>query len=129
MGHKENIIELLKENELGLTYKVLYSKYEKKFGFKLSNEEKNGYYYLKVLIDKGLVKTYIPEDRKGKIVAYKLTEKALNQEPDHSDITLTDKVVEVLVKSGAKSEDYGVEISEKEIMPSIKRLMESGRIG
>ncbi len=82
MGHKENIIEILKENELGLKYKALYNKYEEKFGFKLSNQEKNGYYYLKRLMDKDLVKTYVPEGRKGKIIAYKLTEKALTEKPD-----------------------------------------------
>ncbi len=102
MGHKENVIELLKEHKLGLTYKDLLEKYEKKFGYTLWGKEsekldkkgkrydnrKNGYYYLKMLIDKGLVKNYTPEDRKGKIVAYKLTEKGLTGEPNDSDIIL-----------------------------------------
>lgn len=82
MGHKENIIELLKENELGLTYKALLRKYEEKFNRKLCNDIKNGYYYLSGLKIKGLIKTYIPEDREGKTIAYKLTEKGLTGEPN-----------------------------------------------
>ncbi len=103
MGHKENIIELLKEHKLGLTYKDLLERYEVKFGCTLWGNEnpkykespipkydnrKNGYYYLKMLIDKRLVKSYTPEDRKGKIVAYKLTEKGLTGESNDSEAKL-----------------------------------------
>lgn len=110
VGHKENIIELLKKNELGLTYKVLLRKYEGEFNRKLCNDIKNGYYYLRELVKKGLVKTYIPEDREGKIIAYKLTEKGLTGEPN--DLEKLKGIVKDLIIKKSISEKQEQELVE-----------------
>lgn len=112
MGHKENIIELLRENELGLTYKLLLAKYEEKFNKTLwgKKDKKNGYYYLRELKNKGLVKSYVPEDREGKIIAYKLTEKGLTGEPN--DLEKLKGIVKDLIKKKSISEKQEQELVE-----------------
>lgn len=124
MGYKEEIVELLKENELGLKYNTLLTEYKEKY----NKELENGYIYLQRLKKDGLVKTYIPEDRKGKIIAYKLTTKAFETNNVESD-DLNDKLVLLMIKARINSEIYGIDIREKEIESSLKRLKESGKIG
>jgi len=42
---------------------------------------------------------------------------------------LLDKLVLLMVEAGISSEEYGIEINESDIEPSIKRLTESGKLG
>ncbi|KKN51809.1 hypothetical protein LCGC14_0619090 [marine sediment metagenome] len=73
------------------------------------------------LLAKGIVVKVSHEKRTG-YFSLKENAKAPNEE-------LIDNLVELMVKSGVISEDYGIDISEKQIEPNIKRLTESGRIG
>lgn len=122
LGHKENVIELLKEHKLGLTYKDLLEKYEKTFGFTLWGNEnpnpdidnrKNGYYYLRKLKQKRLIDTYTPVDKdnnritEGKIIVYRLTEKALRPEPENSENPIYKSIVRKMIQPFI---DYGVKI-------------------
>jgi predicted transcriptional regulator len=121
MGKKEKILELIKEFE-GLNYNQLLKLYNERYNPD-TIKRKSAYSYLK-----RLKKAKLIENDNGKNITYKATPKALNQDTTENYEVL-DKVVETLVKSGVVSEKYGVEISEKEIEPSIKRLEESGRLG
>ena len=122
MTIKERIIEVLKHFEVGLTYNNLLEQYKGDY----HEDLKWGYEHIKQLRNKNIIESYKSQNTKGKALTYRLI---ATEEPDHSDTILTDKIIEVLVKSGANSDDYGVEISEKEIIPSIKRLTESGKLG
>lgn len=68
LGNKERILSILSKFESGLTYNDLLRQYKEQFG----KELKNGYVYLKRLKENGLVRTYKPEDVKGKILNYRL---------------------------------------------------------
>lgn len=124
MGHKENVMELLKEHKLGLIYKDLLKKYEEKFKYTLWGKEnpkykenpiskydnrKNGYYYLRELKQKGLIDTYTPVDNdnkritEGKIIAYRLTEKALN--PEKTDEKMLEECLRELIIERRISEE------------------------
>jgi len=120
MGKKENILKLLIEFD-GLKYNHLIKLYNERYSDSI--KEKSAYVYLKRLKKLGLI-----ENENGKNISYKPTLKALNADTKEN-YELLDKVIETLVKSGVVSEKYGVEISEKEIESSIKRLEESGRLG
>lgn len=71
MGNKERILALLKENKAGMTAKELDT--ECKIG-------DNIYVYLKRLIDDDFVENIIPKNRVGKVIGYRATEKAFEQE-------------------------------------------------
>ena len=50
-------------------------------------------------------------------------------ENGNANSDLLDKLVLLMVKAGITSEEHGIDINESDIEPSIKRLMESGKIG
>lgn len=80
MGKKEQILELIKEND-GLTYTTLIRKYNEKYDINPDNpdtlKEKSGYSYLKRLKKDGLI-----ENDKGTNVLYKPTSKAFSDKPN-----------------------------------------------
>ena len=121
---KEKILELIIEND-GLSYKKLLEKCE---GLK----RKSGYKYLQRLKEDRLIISINDDNIIGKSAFYKPTLKALNQESKQTKEELeqiADNLVNLMVKARLNSADYDVNISEKEISPSIKRLRESGKLG
>ena len=64
---------------------------------------------------------------KGRFPIYAATEKISHENNYNSE--LLDKLVLLMIKAGINSEKYDVKIVEKDIIPSINRLKESGLIG
>jgi hypothetical protein len=128
MGKKEKILELIKEFD-GLTYAKIIDLYNKRYKPSSITKE-SGYVFLSRLRESGLVKSEGKDDVKGKLFIYEPTLKALNQkiEPQQNS-ELIDKLVLLMIKIRVNSEMYGINISEKEIQPSIKRLRGSDKIG
>jgi len=128
MGKKEKILELIKEFD-GLTYAKIIDLYNERYKPSSITKE-TGYVFLSRLRESGLVKSEGKDDVKGKLFIYKPTPKALNQkiEPQQNS-ELIDKLVLLMIKIRVNSEMYGINISEKEIQPSIKRLRGSDKIG
>ncbi|MBA7531400.1 hypothetical protein ES705_23612 [subsurface metagenome] len=63
------------------------------------------------------------DGKRAKEYLYSLKENVINQEKT------TDNLVLLMIEAEIDSKEYGVDISEKEIQPSLKRLKESDKIG
>jgi len=121
MGKKERILKLIIEND-GLTYTKIISKYNKEYSPD-TVKKKSGYSYLKRLKKDGLI-----ENDKGINVLYMPTIKSLVDKPDNTEKT-TDNLVLLMIEAEIDSKEYGIDISEKKIQLSLKRLRESDKIG
>lgn len=123
MGNKENILEILKKHKDGLTIPDLDIEYEKEHGRRFGHAL---YSYLHRLTDKDLIEPFIPKMRMGNVIGYKATEIAYEEERKEEAF---DNLVLLMVKAGVNSEKLGIDITEEQIEPSIKRLTESGKLG
>jgi len=78
MGNKENVLEILKDNNDGLTFAEINIEYTSNHnGKELGHDPYN---YLNRLVDMGLVETFKPKIRTGKILGFRATEKAWEKE-------------------------------------------------
>ncbi len=139
MGRKERILDIIKENKItGITVDNLFKQYNKDFPDNIIEKKDTLYGYLQRLkgydvrsksYDKPILVKAESSTGTGKAFIYKPTALALSQESDDLNTTLIDNLVDLMVKVGANSEEHGIDILEKQIQPSIKRLTESGRLG
>ncbi len=77
MSNQKNVLEILKENKDGLTIPDLDTLYESKYGRRLGHSL---YSYLHRLMHIEVVEQFIPKIRTGKLIGYKATEKAWEEE-------------------------------------------------
>ncbi len=112
MGKKEKILELLKEEVLTT----------KEISNHLNYQEGEIRVYINRLKKNGLI---IEVGRKERYIMYSANKKALERKRKD----LIDKLVYLMIKIGINSTDFDIEITEKEIKPSIKRLRRKGKIG
>jgi len=120
MTIKERIIEVLKHFEVGLTYNNLLEQYKVEYGEELIW----GYEHIKRLREKNIIESYKSQNTKGKALTYRL----IATEESDSEKT-TDNLVLLMIEAEIDSKEYGIDISEKEIQSSLKRLKESDKIG
>ncbi len=91
MSNRKDILEYLKANKEGMTFKELNNKF---------NLEHALYEYLKRLRSKGLVETFIPRNRVGKAVGFRATEKAWEEERKTKALEKLE-IIEAMTNRGA----------------------------
>ncbi len=89
---------------------------------KLPEDKKQQLRLTLVRLEKHISQKIVKDGMKGKQFLYSLKENAIDKEE------LIDNLVDLMIKTEANSDKYGIDITEKQIEPSIKRLTESGRI-
>jgi len=118
MTIKEKILEILIGNRF--TVKEITQKLNEK-KYQLNTNENRVRVYINRLKKDNLIEKCTIDNR---YKVYKLI-----SDSNTKSIEIIDKLVFLMIKAEIKSEDYGIEIKESEIHSSIKRLMESGKIG
>ncbi|MEE9378837.1 MAG: hypothetical protein V3V33_12470 [Candidatus Lokiarchaeia archaeon] len=94
IGNKENVLEILKDNKAGLTFADLNIEYTLRYdGKELGHDLYN---YINRLVDMGLVETFIPTIRTGKILGFRATEKAWEKEA----LEILKKMIPKFIESG-----------------------------
>ena len=110
MGHKENVLEILKKHKDGLTFAELNTEYNTEYGKELGHDLYN---YINRLDDKGLVETFIPKMRTGKAVGYRATEKAWEEERKAKALEILETIKDMTNRGAIKY--YKDKITQDEI--------------
>lgn len=110
MSNQKNVLEILKENKDGLTIPDLDTEYELEYGRKLGHSI---YVYLHRLEDKDLVEAFIPKVRTGRVIGYRATEKAWEEERKTMALEKLE-IIEDMTNRGA-IKYYRKKISQDEI--------------
>ena len=122
MGYKEQILKLLDGNKYTT----------KELAEKLNIDESDIRVYLHRIQqdDKEKIKKRIKNvGTENKYKIYTLNKSESENGTLKRANVLIDKFTLLMIKSGLNSENYEIKIKESEIEPSLKRLMESGKIG
>lgn len=110
--NKEIILEILKKNKDGLTFAELNN--ESGIGHSL-------YEYLKRLNDDGLVETFIPKTRVGKVVGFRATEKAWEEERKERAIENLRALYDIMAKK--MSADILLDTNEEKVLEEIEKVI------
>jgi len=100
MGITERIIEVLKDFEVGLTYKNLLEQYKKNY----HEELLWGYEHIKRLRNKNIVESFKAQNTKGKALTYRLI--ATKELKDIGDNKYKKIVMDLLDGKNISEEEY-----------------------
>lgn len=105
-----------------VTYDNIYDEYEPMFNEPLCKDRKNGYCFLLGLRDKGLMEAYPPLVREGKVLAYRLTDKAWEEERKAKALENLKALYDIMNKK--MSPDMSLNADEEKALEEIEKVIE-----